>query len=150
MPRCVRFAVVMFFMCLAPVTRLRAQAGADTAVPEIDPSLTKVLVAGYWEDGATRGSYRVVEIAEGSEEVRRHVVVQWLSDPSEEEAHVVASRALGPLAGNVWSVSDPDLVLVKGRWYVTVRTTSRSMGQPDRRLRVALGAPGKLGPVSRR
>ena len=140
----------MFVISLAPFTPLRAQAGANTAVPGIDPSLTKVLVAGYWEDGAARGSYRVVEISEGLEEVRRRVVVQWLSDPAEEEARVVASRALGPLAGNVWSVSDPDLLLVKGRWYVTARTTSRSTGQPDGRLRVALGPPGKLGPVSRR
>ena len=145
-----RFTVLMFLIGLASAASLRAQSGADTSVPEIDPSLTKVLVAGYWEDGEARGSYRVVEISEGSEEIRRRVVVQWLSESAEEDASVVASRAIAPLAGNVWSMSDPDLVLTKGHWYLTVRTTSRSMGQPNGRLRVELGAPGKLGPVSRR
>ena len=145
-----RLTLMTFLATLALSAPVRAQSGADTAVPDIDPSLTKVVVAGYWEAGGTTGSYRVVEISEGSEEIRRRVVVQWLSDASESEPRVVASRAMGPLAGNVWSVSDPELVLVKGHWYVTVRTTSRSMGQPDHTLRVGLGAPGKLGPVSRR
>ena len=150
MPALPPLALLLLFVGLASAAPLRAQSETETSVPAIDASLTTVLVRGYWEDGAAKGSYRVVEISEGSEEIRRRVIVQWLSETSESEASVVASREIGPLAGNVWSTSDPELVLVKGHWYLTVRTTSQVMGQPDGTLRVALGAPGKLGPVIRR
>jgi hypothetical protein len=145
-----RLSLLLLFIGLAFAAPLRAQSEAETALPAIDASLTTVLVRGYWKEGAAKGSYRVVEITEGSEEIRRRVIVQWLSETSESEASVVASREIGPLAGNVWSTSDPDLVLVKGHWYLTVCTTSQPMGQPDGTLRVGLGAPGKLGPVIRR
>ena len=130
---------------LAPIPAARAQTAS---VPAIDPSISQLVSGGYWESGARRGSYRVVELASGWEHIRRRVVVQWLLEPSSPEAssRVVATVPLEKFAEEVYSVSEPALVFTGG-WYLTVRTSSRPDAQPDGTLKFKLGAPNKLQPI---
>jgi hypothetical protein len=137
-----RKAVLIGALLLAGDRAARAQSAS---LPAIDPSISHLVTGGYWESGARRGTYRVVELATGWEHIRRRVVVQWLLEPSSPEAssRVVATVPLEKFAEEVYSVSDP--VLVFGSpWSLTVRTASRPDQQPDGTLRFKLGAPGKL------
>ena len=125
-----------------------AQARSRATVPPIDPRITKLVAAGYWEAGARHGFFRAVELSEGWEEIRRRVVVQWLADAEERgPAVVVASQELRDRAQGVWSVSDPELALRRGRWFLTVKTTARPLEQPSGTREFELGSPGRLRAV---
>jgi hypothetical protein len=133
------------FACVFLLAAARGAHAQAESVPAIDPSISQLVSGGYWESGARRGTYRVVELASGWEHIRRRVVVQWLLEPSSPEAssRVVATVPLEKFAEEVYSVSEPVLDFARG-WNLTVRTTSRPDQQPDGTLRFKLGAPNKV------
>ena len=125
-------------VCALPLT-LRAQSPA----PRIDPSVQSVVSGGRWTAGKATGSLRVIEIAEGWENVRYRVFVQWLED-TEDGARIRTSRDLGPLVPNQFSLTNPQLVYKAGSWRVDLKAASRPMERPERPLSFVVGAPGQV------
>jgi hypothetical protein len=135
---------MMAVACALPLT-LRAQS----PVPRIDPSVQSVVSGGRWTSGKATGSLRVIEIAEGWENIRYRVFVQWLED-TEDGARVKTSRELGPVVPDQFSLAHPQLVYQAGKWRVDLKAASRPMEQAERPLSFVVGAPGQVALVDPR
>jgi hypothetical protein len=129
------------FACLVPGLAA-AQTDADRAVRDLDIPIATVVSGGSWKTSTTEGTFRLIETSEGWETIRRRVFVQWL-EVSQERRRVTVRRTieLQPRP-EVFSMSDPRLVLRNGVWYATVRTASRPLAQPDQEAAFELGGPG--------
>jgi hypothetical protein len=111
----------------------------------LDTSIETVISGGHWEANGTSGTYRIVVVSEGWEEVRQRVVVQWLvEDQAQRDILIVKSADLASVAESFWSLDEPKLWQRRGAWFLTVRTTAMPMSQPTGTLTVALGGPGRL------
>ena len=89
------------------------------------------------------GSYRVIEVKEGWEHVRYRLFVQWLEE-SEDAERVRVSREVGTLVPDRYSLTEPTLTFVEGRWRVGVNAASSPMETPSEALTFILGAPGEI------
>ena len=134
------------------VTTVPFTVGAqDDAFPVIDPSIETVITRGYWTAGEASGSFRVLEIAEGWESIRRRVIVQWLEQDQEAQATVVrAAVDLSTILTSAYSISEPVITKQGTAWHLTVRTSDQPLTQPTNRAVFALGTPGTVRRVRAR
>jgi hypothetical protein len=131
----------------------RAMDPSERAAARIDASVNRVVSGGQWKTRTSGGSYRLVEVAQGWENVRYRVFVQWLEegeDPDGPGDRLKAWRELGALVPGQFSLVDPALSWQDGRWQVTVKGASTPMEQPSQTLTFILGAPGEVRAVRRR
>jgi hypothetical protein len=142
----VRPLLVALLLCaLAGAPPAAAQDAAVVSVPRLDPSVTTVVTGGVWAAGNARGVFRLVELAEGWEEIRYRVIVEWLEE--DQERHELVIRAVGDLsalAPDQYSLTAPKLSRRRQRWYVTVRAAAGPMWAADRTVIFELAAPGAL------
>jgi hypothetical protein len=81
--------------------------GADGGPPptSVDPSISDVRSAGYWTDGDSDGSYRVVLSYGGREEINTTIVLEWVSrggeDPAQPPSIAHSAILYGALLGTV-------------------------------------------------
>jgi hypothetical protein len=69
----------------------------------VDPSITDIRSAGFWEDAGHSGTYRVVVRHFGFEEISSSITLEWVSDSTRESsAHlnhsvILADALLGAI-----------------------------------------------------
>ena len=138
-------SVFLLLLGLATTQALAQDAAADRAL-QLDPSIAEVVTGGAWGDAAgAHGRYRVVVVAEGWEEVRYRVFLQWLElDSDRRDVRVRVSQDLAILAPNWWSLTSPSLSLHDGKWILSLQAAEMPMQAPDTELRFQLGPPGQV------
>ena len=104
----VRAVAVFVAVSSMGVTARRAHAQGPS-VPAVDPAVETVVSGGVWSAGATHGRYRVLVIAEGWEEIRRHAMLHLSFRAAERPLGSYSRRVtfeLGP-PGTVRRISEP-------------------------------------------
>jgi hypothetical protein len=122
-----------------------AQNAILRQVDSITTSVETVISGGYWEADGVRGTYRVVVLTDGFEEIRRTVIVQWLAEDQEHHDVVIRSSVdLAGIAGSYWSLDDPRLWSQGRTWRLAVKTTAMPMEQPTDSLTFELAKPNQV------
>src|SRR5690349_19266139 len=84
------------------------EAQSSDTVPQLDPRVYEVATGGQWNAGGQTGSFRVVVLQEGFEEIKYSAFLQWLDEATRTRpAKVVATQNLGTLAGRCFSLVSP-------------------------------------------
>ena len=136
---------------VATVMPLRSQTATSVAAPAVAVGLdvTSVQSGGRWEARGRSGYLRVIESAEGWEEVRHHVFVQWIEEPAERRQPTIrATLEVGSVLADAWSLTAPQLVQRGESWFVQVHVADAPMAQPRRTATVRIGPPGTLTVVA--
>jgi hypothetical protein len=119
------------------------QAQSRDTPPALDSRIYEVATGGYWKTGSRAGTFRVVVIAEGFEEIRYRAFLQWLSEPTQTEtARLVTTKSISDLADRCFSVLSPTIALEGGKWRLTMKGANVPLKQPNQVLRFELGEPG--------
>jgi len=119
---------VLLILILASVQGTALAAAAT----QVDPSVTSVLAAGYWEHAGKRGTFRVVMSQGGFEHINTTVVAEWLeeSSGSTSSPRVRTSRDL--LRNHLASFDMPSLKVYPNRVRVTLNGVLTQM--PDSKV----------------
>jgi hypothetical protein len=123
-------------------TRAQGQNVGHSQDPSVDPSVEAIVSGGHWRAGDASGSFRLIKVTEGWDELRHRVYLQWLELPTERGATLIrASVELTPLA-EVFSLGAPTLSTRQGHWYVRLGAAARPLTPMLERVTFEIGGPG--------
>ncbi|MFN2567684.1 MAG: hypothetical protein ABR499_22040 [Gemmatimonadaceae bacterium] len=132
----------------APSAAAPSAAGFDPA--KLDPAVRLALSGGRWQSGVQRGTFRLLLLRDGWDQVRNRLVIQWLEEqPAAKRVVVHSSRDVEAVADGAWAIGVPRLELRSGQWYAVVTGTTDA-GRIRRTWRFDLAVPGKLREVQLR
>ena len=137
-----RLGSIIALCVAASCTRASEAARHAPDVPDVPLSVEDVASGGRWQSGTSQGSYRVIGFAEGFEEVRHRVVVQWLQDATRDRSDSLVNTVDLNERGNVYGLASPAIVQQGSSWIVKVRSARMPMTQYDDSLTFTVGTPG--------
>ena len=141
--RASRLTVITLLLTLSAM-RVRAQATA-AATPALDPSIETVITRGQWSANGASGSYRIVVLVSGWEEVSHRVIVQWLEEDQAARTTVVrAAVDLGSILPEAYSLTDPIVRKQGTAWVLSIRSSDRPLARPNGTAVLVLGPPGRV------
>jgi hypothetical protein len=105
--------------------------------PPIDPTVSNIDSAGYWEAAGQRGGYRAVTYRNCADDCHYSLVIEWLS---ERPVRVVARKPISEV-GDLTVVTEVRFVLSKAGTKLQIRNEKDGVGKWVRCLR--LGQPGR-------
>ena len=126
---------------------MSAQVSPLARAARVDLQVEQIASAGRWESGKATGGYRVLVVREGSEEVRRRAVLQWIQESAARGPDSLRySLELTEQAG-AYALSHPEIIRRGARWILRLKAASQPLASYDRSVEFELGPPGKVSLV---
>jgi hypothetical protein len=97
------------------------EAVLAAAATQVDPSVTSVVTAGYWELSGKSGTFRVVMSHDGFEHVNTTVVAEWVEESSSPTSSPRVRTSRDLLRNHLASFEVPDLKIYSNRVRVTLK-----------------------------
>jgi hypothetical protein len=141
--RLLRLILILIIFAAGAFVWQRTRSHVDSrSVADMPAAVQNVVSGGWWESDSVRGRYRIVEVIEGSEEVRHRVIVQWLTAlRSDRGDTVIAALDLNEKA-SVYGLAGPLIEQSGKEWRVRARSPSGPLRQYADSIRFTLGRPG--------
>jgi hypothetical protein len=141
--RLLRLVLVIVVLAVGAFMWRRVRSPGDpNSVADMPAAVQNVVSGGWWESDSARGRYRIIEVVEGSEEVRRRVIVQWLTPRRSDRGDTVVAAVDLNEKASVYGLAGPQIAESGKEWRVTVRSASGPLQQYTDSVRFTLGRPG--------
>ena len=99
---------------------------------------------GRWQAGKEAGAYRFIVTREGSEELRRRLVVEWIREGEAHQPDSLRQSVELSERAAVYALSDPVILRRGARWILRVKAALRPLSPYDHPMEFVLGSPGSV------